>query len=136
MRAVDYKSLWQFDYIYLIGLLLLFAPLYYYLFSIRMFYPQADGLYSGGNSWNDMSLHLAVSSSFLHGKNFPPVADIKKIYSGDVQSMELLKQYGVDYIYVSHSELEPFKPNLDYLNNNFQVVYRNLDITIYAVQTN
>jgi hypothetical protein len=48
-------------------------------------------------------------------------ADIKKIYSGDVQSMELLKQYGVDYIYVSHSELETFKPNLDYLNNNFKL---------------
>lgn len=80
MRQDDYKELWQFNYVYLIGLLLLFAPLYYYLFSIRMFYPQADGLYSGGNSWNDMSLHLANASSFLYGKNFPPAFTV---YAGE-----------------------------------------------------
>ncbi len=67
-----WKRLFTFDYLVPAALLLLFAPLFYYMFSIRMFYPQDDGLYSGGNSWNDMSLHLAISSAFLDGANFPP----------------------------------------------------------------
>lgn len=56
----------------LVSLLILCAPLYYYFFSMRMLEPQADGLYSGANSWNDMAWHIAISSSFLYGQNFPP----------------------------------------------------------------
>jgi hypothetical protein len=72
------KTYLKYDHIF--PLLLLFAPLYYYFFSIRMFYPEADGLYSGGNSWNDMSLHLAISSAFLSGDNFPPMFSV---YAGE-----------------------------------------------------
>lgn len=79
-RRDVWKKFLRFDYIIPAFLLLLFAPLYYYMFSIRMFYPQDDGLYSGGNSWNDLSLHLAISSSFLNGENFPPTSTI---YAGE-----------------------------------------------------
>ena len=74
------KRLLTFDYLIPFALLLFFAPLYYYLFSIRMFYPEVDGLYSGGNSWNDMSLHLAISSAFLSGDNFPAMFPV---YAGE-----------------------------------------------------
>jgi len=67
------KWQWPSKHAPLAALLSLFAPLYLYFFSIRMFQPKPDGLYSGGNSWNDMALHLAISSSFLHGHNFPPI---------------------------------------------------------------
>ncbi len=73
LRKNFWKSLFKLDYLVPIALLLVFAPLFYYLFSIRMFYADADGgLYSGGSSWNDMALHLAISNSFLLGANFPP----------------------------------------------------------------
>ena len=75
-----WKDLVKFDYLIPLALLLIFAPLFYYFFSIRMFYPEADGLYSGGNSWNDMSLHLAISSAFVHGENFPPIFSV---YAGE-----------------------------------------------------
>lgn len=80
MRKNVWKGVLKFDYIIPFLLLLFFAPLYYYMFSIRMFYPEADGLYSGGNSWNDMSLHLAISSAFLSGDNFPPMFTV---YAGE-----------------------------------------------------
>ncbi|MBC7541349.1 MAG: hypothetical protein H7338_01315 [Candidatus Sericytochromatia bacterium] len=57
-----------------IGLLFVyFLPVSIYLWSTRMFRPASDGLYSGGASWADMCLHLAISNAFLHGANFPPV---------------------------------------------------------------
>lgn len=81
IRQLDKKILkTYFKYDHLYPLLLLFAPLYYYFFSIRMFLPEADGLSSGGNSWNDMSLHLAISSAFLSGDNFPPMFSV---YAGE-----------------------------------------------------
>lgn len=54
-------------------ILCLLAPLYWRLFSIRMFPVEPDGLYSGGAAWGDMALHLTLSSSFLYGENFPPL---------------------------------------------------------------
>jgi hypothetical protein len=58
------------------GLLLtlgLFAPVYIILFRSRMLLAGEDGLYSGGSTWYDLGFHTALSSSFLYGKNFPPL---------------------------------------------------------------
>lgn len=62
-------------------------------------------------------------------------ADIKKIFAGDIQSMELLRKYKVEYIYVSRSEMEVFKPNIAFLSLQFPVVYQSGEITIYKVPT-
>ncbi|MCA1594717.1 MAG: hypothetical protein LC754_19225 [Acidobacteria bacterium] len=53
--------------------LALFAPIYVQLFSTRMLQEGQGGLYSGGSAWYDLPWHLAISSSFLYGQNFPPV---------------------------------------------------------------
>lgn len=58
------------------GLLLtlgLFAPIYIKLFRSRMLLVGDDGLYSGGSTWYDLGFLTALSNSFLHGKNFPPL---------------------------------------------------------------
>lgn len=55
------------------------------------------------------------------------------LFAGDVQSMDLLRKYKVEYIYLSHSEMEIFKPNMAYLNLQFPIIYQNGDITIYKV---
>ena len=55
-------------------MLAVFAPVYAELYATRMMRPGADGaLYSGGSTWYDIGLHLAISTSFAHGENFPPV---------------------------------------------------------------
>lgn len=54
--------------------LLLFAPIYFELFRTRMLQKGAGGIYSGGGStWYDTGLHLAISTSFLYGRNYPPI---------------------------------------------------------------
>lgn len=58
------------------GLLLvlaLFAPVYWHLFSTHMLSEGAEGVYSSGSCWGDLGFHLAISSSFLYGQNFPPL---------------------------------------------------------------
>ncbi|HKR01394.1 MAG TPA: hypothetical protein VJT09_12025 [Pyrinomonadaceae bacterium] len=58
----------------LLIVLLLFTPLYLELFWTRMLQRGAGGVYSGGGStWFDLNLHLAISTSFLYGQNYPPV---------------------------------------------------------------
>lgn len=60
-------------------------------------------------------------------------ADTKRIFAGDIESMELLRKYKVEYIYVSRSEMEIFKPNVDFLNLQFPIFYQSGEITIYKV---
>lgn len=68
-----FRRAWRPHYAGLALVLALFAPVYWLLFSTRMFRERADGLYSGGASFYDMPLHAAISNSFLHGQNFPPL---------------------------------------------------------------
>ncbi len=57
---------------YLILLLALIMPVFYFFFNAGMFRSEADGLYLTATSWYDMALHLAISNSFVYGQNFPP----------------------------------------------------------------
>jgi hypothetical protein len=67
--------LWHKDYAHVVVLLSLFAPLYLALFRTHMLQPHANGgLYSGGKSaLYDMAFHAAITNSFVHGANFPPL---------------------------------------------------------------
>lgn len=67
------RHLWRAQYACLALVLILFAPLYANLFSTHMMEPGASGVYSGGSAWYDLSFHTAITTSFLHGQNFPPV---------------------------------------------------------------
>jgi len=58
---------------YLILLLSLFIPIFFYFFYVGMFRAKDDGLYLTATSWYDLALHLAISNSFLYGQNFPPM---------------------------------------------------------------
>lgn len=74
VSARDMRGLWRARHAGLLVVLALFAPVYAYLYATRMLRPGADGaLYSGGSTWYDIGLHLAISTSFAHGENFPPV---------------------------------------------------------------
>lgn len=57
----------------LILLLAVFVPVYCVLFGTRMLQEKPDGIYSGGTSSYDMAFHSAITTSFLYGKNFPPI---------------------------------------------------------------
>lgn len=63
------------DYLPLLLLLALLAPVFIVLFRNHMLLPGADGaLYSGGTSAAyDIAFHVALTNSFLYGGNFPPL---------------------------------------------------------------
>ena len=74
VSARDLRGLWRARHTGLLVVLALFAPVYAELYATRMLRPGADGaLYSGGSTLYDIGLHLAISTSFAHGENFPPV---------------------------------------------------------------
>jgi hypothetical protein len=58
-------------------------------------------------------------------------ADVRAIYNGRDDALELLRYYGVDYIYVSPREVEGVRANRSFLDATFLSVYRAGDITIY-----
>jgi hypothetical protein len=75
-EAMKLKPLaWDKSYTPLAVLLCLFTPIYLGLFVTHMLQVKADGgIYSGGEStYYDMAYHAAITTSFVHGANFPPI---------------------------------------------------------------
>jgi hypothetical protein len=66
-------SMHRAECVSLVLLLAAFLPIYCALFRTRMALVKPDGIYSGGTSVYDMAFHLAISTSFLYGQNFPPI---------------------------------------------------------------
>jgi len=67
------RTLWRAEYAWLGFVIALFAPIYVRLFSSHMIEPGMAGVYSGGSARFDLPFHLALTTSFLNGENFPPV---------------------------------------------------------------
>lgn len=67
--------IWEKSFTPLTILLCLFGPIFLYLFNTHMLQVRPDGaVYSGGDSsYYDMAYHAAITNSFVHGANFPPV---------------------------------------------------------------
>jgi hypothetical protein len=72
-RTIKLSHLRQPQHLGLALVFLLFAPVYWRLFSTHMLARGEGGVYSGGATWYDLSFHAALAASFLHGENFPPV---------------------------------------------------------------
>lgn len=67
------RSLWRPEYAWPGLVVALFAPIYLRLFSSHMLEPGVAGVYSGGSTRYDLPFHLALTTSFLHGQNFPAI---------------------------------------------------------------
>jgi hypothetical protein len=66
---------WDTSFTPLVVLLLVFTPIYLHLFATHMLPSGNDGgIYSGGEStYYDLAYHAAITTSFVHGSNFPPI---------------------------------------------------------------
>ena len=62
-------------------------------------------------------------------------ADVRSIYAGGDNAVELLRYYGVDYIYVGEDETRDLKVNRDFFDGTFPVVYRSSDVSIYDARS-
>jgi hypothetical protein len=56
---------------------------------------------------------------------------VRAIYAGRDDAVELLRYYGVDYVYLGPREHADLKANADFFERTFPIVYRTWDIAIY-----
>ncbi|PIR61993.1 MAG: hypothetical protein COY81_03755 [Candidatus Pacebacteria bacterium CG_4_10_14_0_8_um_filter_43_12] len=71
---------------------------------------------------------------WTHGIDYKGTeAEVKAIYAGTPTAVQLLKKYGVTYIFVGPTEREQFTVNEDFLNEHFKILLRNKLTTIYTV---
>jgi hypothetical protein len=74
----------------------------------------------------------ATAWLWSHGYPFAErESDVRAIYSGRDDARELLRYYGVDYIYLGHRERDDLKANEHFFEQTFPTFYRAADITIY-----
>ena len=67
-----------------------------------------------------------------HGYEFRDrEADVRRIYAGTTDALELLRYYAVDYIYLGYAERIDLKADTLFFDKNFAVAYRSPNITIY-----
>jgi hypothetical protein len=58
-------------------------------------------------------------------------ADVRAIYQGRDDALELLRYYRVDYVYLGSRESADLGANRSYFDNNFPAVYHQGDIALY-----
>src|SRR5581483_8786324 len=69
-----------------------------------------------------------------HGYDFRErEADVRRIYAGTSDALELLRYYKVDYVYLSDAERKILHADDSFFDRNFAVEYRNGGVTIYDV---
>lgn len=73
LRGLRLRTIWRTEYRGLAVVLGLFTPIYVRLFWTHMIQPRAGGVFSAGSTFYDLPFHLALSTSFLYGQNFPPL---------------------------------------------------------------
>jgi hypothetical protein len=77
-------------------------------------------------------LHGYVDWTWSHGYDFAARhADVKTIYAGGEPATELLRYYGVEYVYIGAAEREQLKANQPFFDQTYPAVYRGTGITIY-----
>jgi hypothetical protein len=74
----------------------------------------------------------ATAWLWSHGYPFAErESDVRAIYSGRDDAHELLRYYGVDYIYIGRHERNELNANESFLEQTFPTVYRTAGISIY-----
>jgi hypothetical protein len=58
-------------------------------------------------------------------------ADVRAIYAGRQDALELLRYYRVDYVYLGVRERAELKANQEFFDRTFPAVYRQADIVVY-----
>jgi hypothetical protein len=74
------------------------------------------------------------SWAWSHGYEFRArEADVRRIYAGAPDALELLNYYGVDYVFVGESERRDLRADASFFDANLPAVYRDGNVAIYRV---
>jgi hypothetical protein len=78
----------------------------------------------------------ATAWLWSHGYEFRErESDVRRIYAGKEDALDLLRFYGVDYIYLGNEERAQLKANQSFFDNHFPVIYRAEGISIYDARS-
>jgi hypothetical protein len=97
-------------------------------------------LFLTGSSLHNPVLSLAGRNvvrgptAWLWSHGYPFVerdADVRAIYAGGPDAVDLLGYYQVDYVYIGPEEARELRANRDFFDRTFLVTYRNGEIAIY-----
>jgi hypothetical protein len=61
-------------------------------------------------------------------------ADVRRIYAGAPDALELLRYYGVDYVYLGPAEREHLRADASFFERHFAAVYEGAGVRIYDVR--
>ena len=71
---------------------------------------------------------------FFHGLHYQDKkTDCERFYENPEENLSVLKEYNIDYIYVSDYERSEMPVDLEKMDNLFSLVYENRDVKIYEV---
>ncbi|HJQ32337.1 MAG TPA: hypothetical protein VJ866_09165 [Pyrinomonadaceae bacterium] len=70
-----------------------------------------------------------------HGYEFRArEADVRRIYAGGAEALELLRYYGVDYVYLGEAERRELKADAGFFASSFDAVYSGAGVSVYDVR--
>jgi hypothetical protein len=70
-----------------------------------------------------------------HGYEFRArEADVRRMYAGGREALELLNHYGVNYVYLGEAERRELRADASFFDANFPVVYRAGGVAVYEVR--
>lgn len=71
---------------------------------------------------------------YFHGVDYAQQqADAGKLYQNPAENLDLLEQYGIDYVYISSQERRDFAVDEAFFASYGELVYENFEVRIYAV---
>jgi len=97
-------------------------------------------LFLSAPAFNQPALCLAGRAILLgppawlwsHGYDFRErEADVRRIYAGAADALELLRYYHVDYVYLGDAERQQLHANESFFDTNLAAIYHNQGVTIY-----
>jgi hypothetical protein len=69
-----------------------------------------------------------------HGYEFRArEADVRRMYAGAPDALELLRHYGVDYVYLGEAERRDLRADASFFDANLRAVYRAGGVAVYEV---
>lgn len=71
---------------------------------------------------------------WTHGIDYSQTEkDVMAMFGGKENTTQLLKKYKVDYIFIGPHELDTYQANLNYYNENYNLIYSDGENSLYAV---
>ena len=78
----------------------------------------------------------ATAWIWSHGYEFRErEGDVRRIYAGTPDALDLMRYYGVDYVYLGDAERADVKANTAFFDAHLPAIYRTQTITIYDART-